>query len=133
MPWDPAAPNSLPQQQRGDQLSIPSINRINLAKPDGGRTIVDSTSVLIILHSSHEKTPAGAGARGLLQAGRQGPRRPHESHLAAVELHHQQFVDFEGHPLALDAAIDLGGHLGLIELQVGWHVGQAGKGQVAFG
>lgn len=84
-------------------------------------------------YCSHEKTPAGAGARGLLQTGRQGPRRPHESNLAAVELHHQQFVDFEGHPFALDAAIDLGGHLGLIELQVGWHIGQAGKGEVGFG
>jgi len=68
----------------------------------------------------------------MVQVGRQGPRRPHESHLAAEELHHQQFVDFEGHPFALDAAIDLGGHLGLIELQVGWHVGQAGKSQAAL-
>jgi hypothetical protein len=39
-----------------------AINPINLAKPDGGQTIVDSTPVLIILHSSHEKTPAMAGA-----------------------------------------------------------------------
>jgi hypothetical protein len=62
MPWHPAEANSLPQQQRGDSLSIPSINSINLAKPDGGQTIVDSTPVLIILHSSHEKTPAMAGA-----------------------------------------------------------------------
>ena len=83
-------------------------------------------------YCSDKKNPAAAGARGLLQAGRQGPRRPHESDLAAVELHHQQFVDFEGHPFALDAAIDLGGHLGLVELQVGWHIGQAGKGEVAF-
>jgi hypothetical protein len=39
-----------------------AIDQINLAKPDGGQTIVDSTPVLIILHSSHEKTPAMAGA-----------------------------------------------------------------------
>ena len=45
------------------------------------------------------------------------------SDLAGVVLHHQQFVDLEGDPLALALADHLGHLLVLVELQVGRDVG----------
>ena len=46
-----------------------------------------------------------------------------ELNLAGVVLHHQQFVDFQGHPFAFAATDALGTQLGFIQLQVGRDVG----------
>jgi len=62
------------------------INGMSITRTEVGRSTANSTSVLVLSHSSHGNTPGKAGAMGLVQAGRQGLRRPHESHLAAVEL-----------------------------------------------
>jgi len=156
----PAASDAHPMESSGSVISCASAARgsekdfINLARPGGSRSFADSTPVPIMCRACFlgslllvgrqverhagpppkpQKNPRHRGGQGVVQGERQEPRRPHGSHLAAVELHHQQFVDFQCHPFAFDAAVDLGGHLGLVELQVGRHVGQAGEGHVGFG
>ena len=54
------------------------------------------------------------------------------SDLAGVVLHHQQFVDLQGNPLAFATGGDLGAQLGLIQLEVAGHVGQTGELEVGF-
>ena len=51
---------------------------------------------------------------------------------SGVVLHHQQFVDLQGNPLAFTATGHLGAQLGLVQFQVGWHVGQTGELQIGF-
>ena len=102
--------------------------------------VVQTPLCQLCTHRRH--TPGGAVAAGVLPTKKPPPERgvkppevardPAGSDLAGVELHHQQFVDFEGDPLALALADHLGDLLVLVEFEVGGDVGQAWEFQVGF-
>jgi len=77
-------------------------------------------------------TGAGVGGQRNQGCGAQDCATSRKSDLSGVVLHHQQLIDFQSNPLAFTATGDLGTELGLVQFQVGRHVGQTGELQVAF-